>query len=90
MSKIKKDTVILPQETPARIVRIIKVSDDVFGGKHPKGINEGYIKESWMWQAPEIGVSCVVGDFVTSVVTEIIDEHTFRTKNSTYRIEEVK
>jgi hypothetical protein len=72
---------------PAKKVRITKVSDDVFGGAHPNGITEGYVREGILWQAPEIGVSCMVGDFYTSVITEIVDETTFKTRNSTYKIE---
>ena len=74
---------------PAKRVRVTKLSDDVFNGNHPNGIQEGFVREGILWQAPKIGESCWVGDFCSSVVTEIIDETTFKTRNSTYKIEEL-
>jgi hypothetical protein len=88
MSKLEQQK-IYADIKPAKRVRITKLKDDVFDGFHPNGIQEGYVKEGILWQAPELGVSCCVGDLYTSVVTEIIDETTFKTRNSTYKIEEI-
>ena len=59
---------------------------------HPNGINPGYTKEceinTSMFKSPRIGKSFVVGtSFVTSVVTEILNTHMFRTMNSVYKWE---
>lgn len=74
---------------PGIKVRITKLKDEVFDGNHPNGIQEGYVKEGILWQAPEVGVSCRLDNFRTSVVTEIIDETIFKTRNSTYKIEKL-
>jgi hypothetical protein len=87
MNKLPKDAVILPQESTLRNVRITKVTDDKFSGMHPNKINVGYEKEGLMFQAPTVGQSCCVGSLTTSVVIEVIDDNTFKTMNSTYRIE---
>jgi hypothetical protein len=80
---------VLPQEGTLKQVRLTKLSDDKFADRHPNGIHKGYIKEGYLWQAPIVGQSCCVAGLVTSVVTEILDENTFRTENSTYRIEDI-
>lgn len=72
---------------------ITKVSDDVFDGNHPNGINEGYEKNGIMGEL-KVGMPFTVSPiklsdythFYTSIVTEIIDENTFKTMNSTYKI----
>jgi len=88
MSKIEQKEI--PIEILAiKRVRLTKLSDDVFEGKHPNGIHAGWVEEGRLWKAPIVGERCVVGRFHTSTVTEIIDENTFKTKNSTYKIEEV-
>ena len=74
---------------PGIKVLITKLNDDVFNGNHPNGIQEGFAKEGILCQAPEVGVSCRLDNFRTSVVTEIIDDTTFKTKNSMYKIEEL-
>lgn len=74
---------------PAKKARLTKISDNRFGGNHPNGINEGYTKEGIMWNDPIVGQSFYLGNLATSVVTEIIDENTFKTQNSTYKIERV-
>lgn len=76
-------------------VKVVKLSDEVFEGKHPNFVNKGYtvygeIAESlevgkWLWLNKARGDA--YGWFHTSVVTEIIDENTFRTMNSIYHIE---
>lgn len=69
-----------------RIIKIEKLSDDVFGGVHPNGINKGFISEGEEFARPKVGESYCVGGLHTSTVTEIIDENTFKTRNSTYKI----
>jgi len=74
-------------------VTLYKVSDDVFGGNHPNGIYANYVQRGTLVKDVTIGERCnVVGkhynDYLsTSKVTEIIDEITFKTENSTYTIE---
>jgi len=68
-------------------VRLTKLSDDKFNGFHPNNIQSGYIKEGLLFNKPLIGQSCIVGSFYTSEITEIIDDNTFKTLNSTYKIE---
>ncbi len=69
-------------------VILTKLSDDRFNGSHPNGINEGYIKKGIEIEIPTIGDNYWVGgNWRTSPVTEIIDENTFKTLNSTYKIE---
>lgn len=88
MSKIPKTAVILPQDTrKIRNAILTKLSDDKFEGKHPNGIDKGYLKQGMVWQEPIVGQSCYVGSLCTSVVTEVIDENHFKTQNSTYHIE---
>lgn len=68
-------------------VRLIKIEDNTFKGKHPKNILVGFIAEGMLLQEPLVGYSCCVNDFCTSRVEEIIDDNTFRTLNSVYKIE---
>lgn len=67
-------------------VKITKISDEVFEGKHPNNINLGYEKVGILHNNIEIGYSIQVGSLVTSCVTEIIDENTYRTNNSIYKV----
>jgi hypothetical protein len=87
MSKIKGTKIILPQEGTFSKGRLTKLKDNIFNGKHPNKIYEGHTVEGIIWQEPIVGQSCVVGDLTTSVIVEVIDEGTFKTKNSTYKIE---
>lgn len=74
------------------IVVIIKLSDDVFNGFHPNGIDKGYTKVGKLYEDLQVGKRCIVindkfGSYLsTSTVVEIVDEHTFKTENSTYSI----
>ena len=77
---------------------LTKESDDKFKGSHPNGITEGFALEG------DLMFDVVVGEclemyhlvhdnwdwFHTSTVTEIVDENTIKTKNSTYKIEYIK
>ncbi len=68
-------------------VRLTKLSDDRFSGSHPNGIIQGYTKEGVLHSSPEVGSAVYVGGMHTSTVTEIVDTNTFKTLNSTYKIE---
>lgn len=70
--------------------KIIKVSDDMFNGIHPNGIDEGYTAYSNHKNELVVGERYFFGSILTSTVTEIIseteNETIFKTKNSTYKI----
>tara|TARA_R110002126_G_scaffold88759_7_gene212579 strand:+ start:19702 stop:19974 length:273 start_codon:yes stop_codon:yes gene_type:complete len=69
-------------------VRIKKLSDDKFGGEHPKDINEGFLIEGDIISKPKVGESFWVDNFATSTITEIVEDTpimgVFKTLNSTY------
>ena len=77
------------------LVKLQKISDDEFEGKHPNQIYRNHTVYGEIYKDLEVGaplyLNGVTGDshgfFYTSTVKEIIDENTFKTKNSTYRIE---
>lgn len=72
----------------------VKLSDDVFEGKHPNSILEGYTSMGRITKNPTVGEPfTIIGIglrnlFCTSVVTEIVseteEEIKFKTMNSTY------
>ncbi len=68
-------------------IRLIKISDDVFEGKHPNGIYEGYSRVGSMIVPPTIGERFWLNAFSTSPVTKIISKFKFKTMYSTYKIE---
>ena len=72
-------------------VVLIKISDDKFNGNHPNGIIEGYTRIGKLINDVVIGDQVLVINnthyLCTSEVTEIIDDITFKTENSTYKIE---
>lgn len=72
-------------------VVLIKISDDKFNGNHPNGIIEGYTTVGKLINDVVIGDQILVVNNIrylrTSEVTEIIDDITFKTENSTYKIE---
>jgi endonuclease YncB( thermonuclease family) len=70
-------------------MRLTKVSDNRFSGKHPNGINVGYSKEGTFKYGPVVGERFYIGGLYTSTVTKIIDDKTFETENSTYRLEDI-
>ena len=75
-------------------VKVVKMSDDKFGGKHPNGIESGYVVYGTIVNPVEVGsflyLNKASGDaygyFHTSEITKIIDENHFKTRNSTYKI----
>ena len=72
-------------------VRLVKLTDDKYNGKHPNGIYEGQERISYAQNELEVGTRFYIDDginwFMTSRVTEIVDDKTFKTENSTYSIE---
>lgn len=79
-------------------IKLQKITDDVFNGRHPNNINKNHIVYGTMYNDITVGealfLSAVSGDshgfFHTSIITEIIDTNNFRTMNSTYHIEPTK
>ena len=76
-------------------VKLTKLSDDKFEGKHPNDINQGFSIEGTLRYDIDVGLPIMLDKvkhdywewFHTSTITDIIDEHTFKTLNSTYRVE---
>lgn len=74
------------------LVLLTKLSDDKFEGFHPNDIFAGYFQVGVLKKDIIVGERCLVvgkhfSDYLnTSKVTEIIDEETFKTENSTYQI----
>lgn len=67
-------------------VKVTKLSDERFNNDHPNGINPGYEKCGTLLEDIELGYSIRINNLTTSWITEIIDENTFRTKNSIYKV----
>jgi hypothetical protein len=65
--------------------------DSLLEGAHPNGIEQGYVAKGFMEKEPTVGESFEITNsgywFTTSTVQEIIDENTFKTLNSIYKIE---
>lgn len=69
-----------------RIIKLVKLNE-LSNAIHPFNIPEGKMWEGFWVKDPKIGEPFVVGYSVqTSPVTEIIDNQTFKTLNSIYRI----
>lgn len=92
MSKIERMAINLDLLTRVDRFRLSKVEDTKFNGEHPNGIDEGFMMEGTFREVPTVDESFVLDDpntgrcLRTSRVTEIIDETTFRTRNSIYRL----
>ena len=75
-------------------VKLQKISDDRFDGRHPNFIDVGHTVYGKVLEDLEVGkrfrLVDVKGDsygyFRTSSVLEIIDDNNFKTLNSTYKI----
>lgn len=73
---------------------LVKKSDDVFEGKHPNAIDEGYTFQGFFKEKPTVGLifemQSIQRWFHTSVVNEILSETEnkilFTTNNSTYEL----
>ncbi len=75
------------KEPELKMVRLIKLSDDHFNGVHPNGIDAGHVAMGFISKGPVVGERFYIGfEFSTSVVQKIINEDTFKTLYSTYRI----
>jgi hypothetical protein len=83
----KSQVFILPNTSELKRVRLTKIKDNRFEGNHPNGVNTGAVREGFLIQAPKVGLSCMTDNFLTSMVTKILDDNTFETFNSTYKIE---
>ena len=72
-------------------ITIVKLTDDEFDGYHPNGIYAGYVKTGICTNPPTIGDRFYIGySFSTSPVTELIDNLTFKTLYSTYKIKNIE
>ncbi len=69
----------------SRIVKLVKLND-LPNAEVPFNIPEGYVTEGVIINEPMVGEAFYVGSLRTSMVTEIIDNQTFKTCNSIYRI----
>lgn len=73
-------------------VYLEKLSDDRFEGKHPNGYPIGYVRVGELCSDIEVGEMCELYGkrlwdyFHTSEIIKILDDYTFKTKNSTYKI----
>jgi hypothetical protein len=69
---------------------LIKISDDMFEGRHPNGINEGFKQIGGYIAGPIVGERYRFNNLTTSTVTEITEDNDesvdFKTNNSTYKI----
>jgi hypothetical protein len=65
----------------------LKKLKELDNATHPNNIEVGFEKEGEMISDPKLGNRFWVGNsWRTSVVTEIIDDNTFKTLNSIYQI----
>lgn len=77
--------------------RLTKLSDDVFEGKHPNYILEGMQWMSNYDNKPIVGERFQFGGngdhpdnlILTSTVMEVLEDGLFKTRNSTYKLEEI-
>jgi hypothetical protein len=98
MSKIERDKynvdiVSFEDNTPPGTqMYILEKVFDKFDGKHPNGIDNGYTVIGTFNNPPTIGERFDIrgrhiGQYLsTSPVTEIVDEFTFKTANSVYKL----
>jgi len=75
-------------------IRLTKISDDIFGGNHPNGINKGYTRDGYMIHKPKEGEEFILylsklhPYLYTSIVTKKLNKkNIFKTTYSTYQIE---
>ena len=69
------------------LITLTKISE-LEDAKHPHNIPEGHVVRGWLMQEPEIGKRFQVNSFwSTSQVTEILENDTFKTLNSLYKLE---
>lgn len=73
-------------------VRLTKLKDLAFEGEHPRGINEGSVREGLMVKLPIVGEPVWLFSgfhpiFHTSTVVHVYADQTFKTFNSLYKYE---
>lgn len=72
-------------------VKVFKIEDSVFDGKHPKDINAGYERigkaMGEVVEGEPFYIQTNRGLFHTSRVTVVNDDNTFNTLNSVYKLE---
>ena len=82
---MKPNKIIFPTKPP--FVYLTK-EKSLLEEAHPNGIEEGSDHKGYAKRIPTVGESFYIKDhdrwFCTSVVTEIIDDNTFKTLNSIY------
>jgi len=74
--------------------KLEKLTDDVFEGEHPNGVLSGMSWVGHIGHKPRVGQRFHFGiqkdriseHLLTSTVIEIVDEETFKTRNSTYKL----
>jgi len=85
--KITLDNLIEKQLIRIKLTKLKEVDDSTV----PNNIEEGHIHEGYTYRKgfkePTVGSAFYLLDFHTSVVTEIIDDNTFKTLNSIYKWE---
>jgi hypothetical protein len=70
-------------------IRLVKIKE-LENALHPNNIEVGFTKEGTLINEPKVGECFYVGfNWRTSTVQEVIDENTFRTYNSIYKIEKL-
>jgi len=72
-----------------RQIKLTKI-EDFTNGEHKNNINKGYTKKGLELKLPTIGEPYILESrkyFSTSKVLEILDDTTFKTINSIYKIE---
>lgn len=97
MSKLNQKKIhlaLVREETynKSKKIKLEKI-ESFFNGPHPNDIEVGVVEIGYMRSLPKVGDSFIchydkISDygFRTSTITEIIDEHTFKTLNSIYKI----
>lgn len=83
-----------------KLIRLEKISDDVFGGNHPNGINVGYKLQGYCLTEPRVGLPVFLYPidkielnpppvaWISIVVS--INGNTIKTANSTYSVTEIE
>jgi uncharacterized protein DUF1653 len=74
-------------KTKEKRIKVTKLTDTRFSGKHPKGINTGYVREGIAFNDVEKDDCLVVEGFRTSTIIKVNEDNTFNTLNSVYKVE---
>jgi len=79
-----------------KVYLLTKTADNKFNGIHPNGIDVGYCQAGIFVDPPTVGKRFLIRGMginnylITSTVTEIINKTTFKTENSTYKLERLR